>query len=403
MELDRNNFRKILIIITFSVVLYVAAQNVNFVFDWLKRFVGYFSQIITGLCIAFVLNIVMSSLEKDVLKGMKTSKKPFVRKMLRPVSITATLILTLGVIAFLFLVVLPDMGDMFSNLADNLPIFANKVANLAETKLAQFNIAVDVLPEYTIDWDKFFDTVFNFVSSSSGDLVGGAVNVTTSIVSAVVYILLSLVVAVLVLARKEDVRRFTIDLINAIVPENMAKNIYRISTLSYDAFTGFVSVQLMEAISIGILCYIGMLILRLPNAAIISIIIGLTDIIPMVGAIVGGGVATLLIMVTNFWKAVVFLIFIIIIQQIANNFIFPRLMGRKTGLPGLVVFCAVLIGGNVGGLPGTVIAVPVATVVYTLLREFIGKKPVERFNAYRKKPKPTAEKKTTEDGEKVNE
>ena len=400
MELDRKNVRTILLIITFTVVLYVAAQNMNIVFGKLTDFVGNFSQIIAGFCLAFVLNIVMTTLERDILCGMAYSKKLYVRKLQRPVSITITLIITIGIVAFLFLVVIPDMIELFTGLADSFPTFANNVMAWAEQKLQQFNIAVDVLPEYTIDWDKFFDTISDFLTRTSGDLVGGAVNVTTSIFTAVSNVVLSLIVAVFVLARKERVLEFFRDLTNALLPAAVTEKLSRVTTMCYEAFSNFVSSQLIKAICTGIFCYIGMLIFRMPNASIISIIIALTAIVPMVGNIVGTLTGTVILLVTNPWKALLFFIFIVALQIAGSFFIFPKFIGKKSDLPAIVVLCSVLIGGNMGGLIGTVMAVPAATVLYTLLLDLIGKKPVQRFSEFRKRRKPADEKKPENEPEK---
>lgn len=371
MDFNKKNTRRILFIITFTILLFLVAQNLSSVANAVQTIAGYFTPVIVGLCIAFVLNILLSGLENHVFVFMKRSKKKFVRKLCRPISLILSIIITLGVIVIVFVSIIPEFVELFKSLSVSIPKLASDLVDWVEGLMERFNIAVDILPNYTIDWKRFFDTIINFLTNSSSNLVGGAVNVTASILSGAVNVILSFVIAIYILAKKERVGHFTKNLIKASIPEKYADEIFRISSLTYSAFSNFISGQLTESLILGTLCFIGMLIIRLPNAAIISITICITSIVPIVGAFVGVAIGTVLILIESPFKALIFLIFILALQQIEGSVIYPRVVGKSVGLPGLIVFCAVLVGGNIGGVAGALVAVPVAAVIYTLAKEFI--------------------------------
>ncbi|MBE6948488.1 MAG: AI-2E family transporter [Ruminococcaceae bacterium] len=371
MELNNKNTRRILLIITFTILLFLIAQNLTSVWTAIKTIAGFFTPVIVGLCVAFVLNILLSGLENHVFAFMKRSKRKFVRKLCRPVSLILTLLITLGIIVVFIVGIIPELVDLFTSLSETIPKLAGDLMEWIEGLMDKFNIAVDILPNYTIDWERLFDTIIDFLTNSSGDLVGGAVNVTTSILSGAVNAVFSIVIAVYVMAKKERVGHFTTNLIKAIVPQKYADSIFRISSITYSAFSNFISGQLTESLILGTLCFIGMLILRLPNAVIISIAVCITSIVPIVGAFVGVAIGTVLLLIESPIKALIFLSFILILQQVEGSVIYPKVVGKSVGLPGLIVFCAVLVGGNIGGVAGALLGVPLSAVVYTLVKEFI--------------------------------
>ena len=244
MELNNKNTRRILLIITFTILLFLIAQNLTSVWTAIKTIAGFFTPVIVGLCVAFVLNILLSGLENHVFAFMKRSKRKFVRKLCRPVSLILTLLITLGIIVVFIVGIIPELVDLFTSLSETIPKLAGDLMEWIEGLMDKFNIAVDILPNYTIDWERLFDTIIDFLTNSSGDLVGGAVNVTTSILSGAVNAVFSIVIAVYVMAKKERVGHFTTNLIKAIVPQKYADSIFRISSITYSAFSNSSQVSL---------------------------------------------------------------------------------------------------------------------------------------------------------------
>ncbi len=384
MELNSKNVKKILFIIFAGALIFTAIQNYGNVIALFNRIISIFSPVIAALCIAFVLNVLLSALENKVFKFMDKSRKKLVRKLKRPVCLLLTYILAFGIISMLILVIIPDIVKTITRLAEKMPSFVEEVRIRAELLLRKLHIEQS-LPKPKINFASAANAVKKWLDfGSTKKLFGNAVGITTSVFSGIFDALFSLVISVYVLAQKEKIGRFVKKVIDAFIPEKATKVIYHISSTTQDLFSRFIGGQLIEAVILGSLCFVGMNIFRFPNALIISVIICVTALIPVVGATIGAIVGFLLIVITNPLKAVFFVIFLLILQQIEGNLIYPKVVGKAVGLPGVIVVSAVMVGGNIGGVFGTLIAVPVSAVLYTLLREAV------EYKNSRKKAKASA-------------
>ncbi len=371
MELNSKNIKKILITVFFSSIIVACVFNFTGVLDVLTKIYSFISPIILAFCIAFVLNVPFNALENKVFKFMNNAKHKFVRKLRRPICMFLTYLLALGIISLLVLVIIPDIIDTVIYIADKLPSFIVSAGDWLTQTLTGFGLKKEDIPFLNIDISSLSSTIKNWLSSYSGKIVGDAVTITTSVISGVFDTVFSLVISVYILAQKEKIGRFVKSVINTFIPENVGKNIYHISNQAADSFSRFIGGQLTESVILGVLCYIGMLIFRFPNAPIISVLICVTSLVPVVGALVGVAIGALLILITNPIKALFFILFIIILQQIEGNIIYPRVVGKAVGLPGIIVISAVLVGGNVGAILGALIAVPLSAMIYALLKEAI--------------------------------
>jgi predicted PurR-regulated permease PerM len=187
-------------------------------------------------------------------------------------------------------------------------------------------------------------------------------------------LVLALAFSIYILAQKETIGRQVKKLLRALLPNKAAENLLELSSLTHLSFARFVSGQMTEAVIIGLLCFIGMLIFGFPYAGVISVMVGFTALIPIFGAFIGTGIGAFLILLTNPIQAIWFVIFIIVLQQLEGNLIYPKVVGRSIGLPGIWVLLAVTVGGNAWSLPGMLLAVPLSSVVYTLLRRFVNRR-----------------------------
>ena len=371
MELNSKNIKKIILIILCGVLIFTILQNLTGFFGVLGNVFSVFSPIITALCIAFVLNVLLSGLENKVFFFLDKSKKRFIRKLKRPICLILTYLIALGVVSLLIWVIIPDIIETITYLAEKLPSFVVTAKDWAENLLQRFNLAEKGLPDVKIDWSALAKTLTDWLSGSSGKLVGDAVGITTSVFSGVFDTLFSLIISVYILAQKERIGGFVKRLINAFIPEKAGRVIYHISSRTYECFSRFIGGQLLESLILGTLCFIGMLIFGMPNAVVISVLICVTSLVPVVGAIVGVAIGFLLIVISNPIKALIFVAFVIILQQIEGNIIYPKVVGKAVGLPGVIVVSAVLVGGNIGGVLGALIAVPTSAVIFILLKEAI--------------------------------
>lgn len=373
MELNRKNVRIILLIIVFTVVLFTAVQNFGALLGFVVDVWGVFSSVIAGLAIAFVLNIPLKLFEDKLFYGLREHRNPTVRKMLRPVSIVCSLLITLGVLIVLLLIVLPQLVEAVAAVLARMPGYVTDLIAWLDRLLEPFDFS---LSEYLndIDWTKVFSDIGTMLSQGINEILsaaGTAANVGTSIVGGVIDVVFSVIIAVYVLAQKERIGRFVHRCMDAFMPRRLSGNISRICTMAAETFSNFVGGQLTDSCILGILCFIGMIIFRFPYANVISVVIGVTSLVPLVGAFVGIMIGALLILTIDPIKALLFIVFVLVLQQIEGNLIYPKIVGKAVGLPGVIVLSAVLVGGNIAGILGSICAVPVSAILYTILREAV--------------------------------
>ena len=369
MEFNRKNVRMILLIIAFAVVLYTAAQNLASVYGAVKTVWNVFGVVITGLAMAFVLNVPLKLFEDRVFYGMSEDRRPLVRRLRRAVSLVCALVVSLGVIVILIAVVLPQLTQTVTEVAARLPEYISAVVNWINEFLAKFDIEIEALKEFTVDWEKVFKDLSTYLKE--GNVINTATDVGTAAASTVMNTFLGLVVAVYVLAQKERIGRFARRCIVAFLPKRASSAISRVASMASETFSSFVAGQLADSCILGILCYICMLIFRFPYPEVISVVIGVTSLVPMVGSFIGEVIGALLILIVSPLKALLFVIMVLAIQQVDGAFIYPRIVGKSVGLPGVAVFCAVIVGGNIAGVLGAVMGVPVCAVLYALLKEAV--------------------------------
>ncbi len=374
MELNSKTIKKILIIILLGSVAFTAVQNYDRLFGFMRHIFGIFSPVITALCIAFVLNVLLTALETKAFGFMDRSKKSFVRRAKRPLCLVLTYLLAFGLIVLIIAFIIPDIANTFIYLSERLPSFMTEARVWIEDTLEGFNLSQNLIPNIKIDWTAVASGIKAYALSYSETIFGSAVNFTTSFASGIYNLVFSIMISVYILACKERIGRFMTRLIDAFAPKKAAEAVYHISSTTYQYFSRFIGGQLTESVILGTLFYIGMTIFRFPNAAVISIFICVTSLVPIVGATVGVVVGFFLILITSPIKAILFIVFFIVIQQIEGSLVYPRVVGKSVGLPGVIVVCAVLVGGNIGGILGALIGVPVSAVLFVLIKEAIEKR-----------------------------
>lgn len=382
MKLDRKNVRIILLIITFAVVLYTVAQNLAAIYGAVATVWNVFGVVITGLAMAFVLNVPLKLFENRVFYGMSEDRRPYVRKMRRPVSLVCALVVTLGVIVILIAVIMPQLTATVAEVASQLPDYINSVVQWLRDFLSGFGITVDALEDFSVDWEQVFSDLTTYLKEGSANVLESAASAGSSVVSTVTDVggsvistvmntFLGLIVAVYVLAQKERIGRFMKRCIDAFLPHRASSAISRIASMASETFSNFVAGQFTDSCILGVLCYICMRIFRFPYPEVISVVIGVTSLVPMVGSFIGEVIGALLILIVSPIKALLFIVMVLAIQQVDGAFIYPRIVGKSVGLPGVAVFCAVIVGGNVAGVLGSLLGVPVCALLYALLREAV--------------------------------
>lgn len=371
MDLNHKNIKKILLIVFLSAVIFWGVFNLSSMGGFISKIYSFISPVVAAFCIAFILNVLLSALENKVFLFMDKSKHKFITKAKRPLCLVLTYLLAFGIITLLVLVIIPDLVETVLSLIKKLPDFLKDLRGQVVVIADRFNIPENKVPKLNFDFDALTKALQGLISGYSTKIVDGAINITSSVLGGVYDTIFSLVISVYILAQKERIISFVKRFINAFIPQKSADLIYHISHQASDSFSRFIGGQLIESVILGLLCYIGMLIFRFPYAPIISVLIAVTSLVPVVGAFTGVAIGFLLIVIMNPIKAIFFVVFILILQQIEGNLIYPRVVGKAVGLPAIVVISAVLVGGNIGGILGALLGVPLSALIFALLKEAI--------------------------------
>lgn len=366
-ELDKKNVKKIILIVAFGVILYWTLQNLETVGDAIGFVIQLIFPFILGLALAFLLNIIVNLIENKILVFKKQGK--FMTKIKRPLSITLSVILLLAIMCFILFLVVPELINTFSIFAQNIPTVGEHIKQWAQQMTVDYPKISEQIKNINIDWNTVNQNLLKYAQSGVSTILTTSINFIVATISGVVNFVIGFIFAIYILLQKEKLIRQAKKLLYAYLPNKRAHKIIHTANLANKTFNNFMTGQLTEAFILGFLCFIGMLILRIPYALTISVLIGFTALIPLVGAFLGAGIGVILIVVSSPIKAVVFVIFIIVLQQIEGNLIYPKVVGNSVGLSGMWVMVAITIGGSTMGLMGMVICVPIASVIYTVMSE----------------------------------
>ncbi len=372
MELSKKTVKRILLIITFTVVLIWGVYNHKLLLKYLGELYALVRPFVIGLCIAYVVNVIMRPIERMWMKLLSKCKGQWVRKMKRPICLLLSIVLIIGIILAVIFIIMPELSKSVASLASMVPSYVTEVESWWDS-LAQFldkyNIA---LPELSFNTDK----LMQLLRDGGTAVLNTTLSATTSIVTAIINFVLALAFSIYVLAQKETLKRQSKKVLAKLMkPERMNKFLDLLGLVNR-TFTSFITGQLTEAVIIGVLCFIGMAIFGMPYAPAISVLVGFTALIPVFGSFIGTAIGAFLILLVKPIQALWFIIFIIVLQQFEGNLIYPKVVGKSVGLPGIWVLVAVTIGGNAMGVIGMLISVPLCSVVYVLARNAVNGLPL---------------------------
>ena len=337
-------------------------KNFAMIKETLSWLIGLVMPLIIGFAIAMIINVPMGFFEKLIFPS-KSKVKP---KLQRIVSFFISIILILGILAGVVWLVIPELVNAVTVIVDGALEYTYMISKMTEEEIAQLPFGNLLL---NIDWDTTMSNVQTWIKEQGGVIVDTAVGTVSSVVSGVYDTFIAFVFAIYIIFNKETLKRQVSKMIRVWIPEKVAENTIHATTILGKNFKSFVSGQSLEAVILGVMCMVGMLILKIPYAPMVGALVGVTAIIPVVGGFIGAGVGAFMIMTEDPVKAVVFLIFILVLQQIEGNVIYPKVMGNSVSLPSMWILAAVTIGGGIAGAIGMLLSVPIASTVYTLVSE----------------------------------
>jgi predicted PurR-regulated permease PerM len=364
--LDKQKLKHHLLLVSYGIILYLVLQNLAGVFSALSFLGSVLASFTIGLILAYLINIPYVWLHRKAFapltrKGGKTAK---IAKLL---AFVLAYIITILIIVFLFWIIIPQLVRSLSLLVQNITFYISEIEHFIQNFSARFghdNLYQDQL-------EKVLTTLENRTDVWITQLLENSLNIVVNVSSYVSNWIIGIVFSVYLLYNKETLLRQSRKALKAFFNEKHVARILELSTRANRMFSGFIAGNLLDGMIVGVLCFIGVSIIGTPFPLLISVIIGVTNLIPVIGPFIGAIPSALIILLVDPIKAIIFIALIIGIQQVDGNIIKPRLFGNAVGLPSVWVLLAIVIGGGFFGIMGMIFAVPVFALLYSIFSEII--------------------------------
>ena len=370
MDLSKISIKKIRELIVFTALLVVALWKFDVVLGVLKTIWDIIFPFVLGGAIAFLTNVPMSFLEKKIFEKVKKKNK-IVRKLERPISLILTIVLVVGVIALVMFGVIPQltrtMGTLVTSINDFIPQMQSWIGDFFHNNQEIMNLVdqIEFDPDQAIKWG------ISLLGNGAGNMMNTTMSAVGSIVSGVATFFIAFSFACYILFQKEKLHIQIRKVFFAFLPRQKADAFLKVCSLTYRTFANFLAGQCLEAVILGSMFVVTLSILRMPYALLIGVLIAFTALIPIFGAFIGCAVGSFLIFMVSPQQAILFVIVFLVLQQIEGNLIYPHVVGESVGLPSIWVLAAVTIGGNLMGIVGMLVFIPLLSVLYTIFREFV--------------------------------
>lgn len=349
--------------------IYLAIHYWTHAANLFKTLIAAILPLIIGFIIAYPINILMSFYERNLLKKSKRENAPKIRKTLGLIFAILTIV---AILALVVCLVVPQLTECIKLLVSKLPGFFS----LAVEKINSWDFTPEKLSQFLseIDWQKKITEIIEKASSGVGNVFAVIIATLTSVVSGVATVILAIIFAVYLLISKDNLLSQLKIVSKRYFPHKFIEKSEYVLGIANDSFKKFLVAQCTEAVILGVLVTVGMLIFRFPYAAMIGAVSAVCAFVPVVGAFVAGGIGFILILTESPTKALLFLLFIVVVQQIEGNLIYPKVMGNSIGLPGFWVLVAITIGGGMFGVMGIILSVPIASTIYRIIKDDIKKR-----------------------------
>lgn len=380
LELNRKTVRNILLLVLSVAVIWWGISHITLVVGALQAVFSILSPMLIGLVLAFVLNLLLCPLERVWSRIFKKDSR-LSRRLRRPVCLLLSFLIVLGVIFAVCFVVIPRVGSTVADMVGTISAYFRKLDIRYDHLRAMMEQYAITLPELDLGNNSLLNKVTDLLAKGGSAVLNTTIGVTTSVLSAVVNLLMGVVFCIYILAQKETLSRQIKKVLYALFSETRVTPFLAFLSRVSRTFSQFVTGQVIEAVILGTLVCIGMLIFRMPYAPVIAMLVGITALIPILGSWIGGIVGALLILPSSLMDAVWFIVFLVILQQIEGNLIYPHVVGKSVGLPGIWVFFAVIVGSGVGGVAGMLLGVPICAVIYDETRRIIRRREAQRTAA----------------------
>lgn len=370
MNLNKKNTKQIMFLISFAALMLWIVFNYKLFIDLISFIIKLLMPLIVGIAIAFIINVPMKQIERKIFKIEKRKHK----KIIRTISLILSIVLIFGIIGLILFLVIPEFVLAIVNIGDSIP----KSYNLLNDVIGKIDSLYPEIKGYlnNVDFKSIIDTSVN----QAGNIVSMLAGFLTTMISRIVMFFIGFIISIYILLDKENLSRQTKKVLTALFSSDITIEIVKIVKLANTTFTNFLTGQCLDASLIGLLLFIILSIIKLPYALILGVLFAITALIPYVGAFITLVIGIILIGVTNPTGALWYIIIFFALQQFDDNITYPKIVGGSVGLPALWALLAVLIGGSILGFIGMIISIPLASILYSLLKEYINEKIKKKNN-----------------------
>lgn len=358
-------------ILTFTVCILIYAVLFNFtvIGDFIRKMIKILAPIIWGIVIAYLVNPIMKWIEKRLSKVIEKNKPHF--KITRILSLSFAMIVFLAVISALGAIILPQVIESITTIINNISTYINNFEKWIDSFLVKYPELLTIVSDQIDNIEKAAMEFANNIAPKLGDIMMKITDSTLSFIVAVKDVLIGIIVAVYLLYGKEHFQAQMKKMVYGILPSKITETILRVCAQTNSSISGFISGKIVDSIIMGCLCFVAMTVMKFDFVVLISVIVGVTNVIPFFGPFIGAIPSALLLLVAAPKQVIPFLILILIIQQLDGNVIGPKILGQTTGISAFWVLFSILVGGGLFGFAGMILGVPVFAVLYSLLNEFI--------------------------------
>lgn len=369
MNLETKTVRKLILIFLLLITLYLVLNYWSGIASVLHYVYKLLLPFILGGCIAFVLNIPMTFLQKKLLKVKGKKLSIWIHKWNTIISLVLSCFMIIGIIALVSYIVIPQIIETAKILPDT---YNNSILALQKWVKNNESLSgniISLLDNMKINWDSILNNAKSIVFDGASSMILSTIGAATTFANSIVNFVLGFIFAIYILLQKKSLGTQCKKILYAFLPIEKATSILDVLTLTSQTFSNFITGQCMEAVILGMMFFISMIIFRFPYAMVISVLIGCTSLIPILGSFIGCAVGIFLIVMINPIKAGLFIILFLVLQQIEGNIVYPRVVGNSVGLPSIWVLVAITLGGNMMGIMGMIIFIPLFSVAYVLFRK----------------------------------
>ena len=373
MEWNKQTIKGLLAVVCGGVAFYWVLQNLWALGGAVGWLLGILAPFLLGGAIAFILNVPMRAIERNLMPRAKSAAR-----FRRPMALVLALVGVLGVLALASWVIGPGIAEAVMSIVNQIPQAAKRLQEQLlelEEYLPQLEA---IIAELDINWGELSKKAIDLAQDWGSGLLSSGSGFIGGVVSGVSTFVIGLIFSFYILLQKEKLSRQARQVFYAILPERWADRLLEVLRLAERTFSSFLSGQCLEACILGTLFVVSMTLFRMPYALLVGVLIALTALIPIVGAFIGCAVGALLIAIDDPWKALWFIVLFLVLQQVEGNLIYPHVVGSSVGLPSIWVLFAVTLGGSLMGILGMLVFIPVCSVLYALFRGYVKDRLVQK-------------------------